>query len=154
MTRGTDGAPRVSVLMPTFRHLNFIRRAIESLRAQTLESWELLVIDDASPDDTGRVVAACLADSRIRYARLERNVGLGAALNAGLAEARGEYIAYLPSDDVWHAAHLAILAAALDDAPDAVLAFSGVRYGYSRRAAGRIPGVPLQLVLTMHRRTS
>src|SRR5215210_1606067 len=97
---------RVSVLMPTFRQARFIRRAIESLRAQTLSDWELIVVDDGSPDDTAGVVAPYLADSRFRYHRLPRNLGRGAALNAATSLARGRYLAYLPSDDVYFPEHL------------------------------------------------
>lgn len=150
---GATQAPRVSVLMPTHAHAHFIRRAIASLEAQTFSDWELVVVDDASPDATQSVVAPLLADARVRYLRLPGNVGLGAALNAGLELARGALMAYLPSDDLYHAAHLASLVAALERHGDAVLAFSGVRHHYNRRAEGRIDGHSLQLVQVMHRRT-
>src|SRR5205823_12949029 len=92
--------PRVSVLMPTFGHARFIPRAIESLLQQSLIEWELIVVDDASPDDTARVVNAYLSDHRIQYVALQRNVGLGAALNHAKDLAHAPLIAYLPSDDV------------------------------------------------------
>jgi glycosyltransferase involved in cell wall biosynthesis len=149
---GTPG-PRVSVVMPTYGHARFIARAIASLQAQRLADWELLIIDDASPDDTPAVVAPFLADARIRYERLARNVGLGAALNVALARARGSLIAYLPSDDVYYAEHLDSLADALARDEAAVLAYSGVRHHYNRRADGQIDGYCLQLVQVMHRRT-
>jgi hypothetical protein len=154
VTAGDGRSATVSVIMPTFRHARFVRRAIESVRAQTFEPWQLLVIDDASPDDTRAAVAPCLSDSRIAYYRLGQNVGLGAALNEGLARARGRYIAYLPSDDVFYRDHLCSLVAALDAASDAVLAYSGVRHHYSRTAPARIPGECLQLVQTLHRATT
>ncbi|HEU4617963.1 MAG TPA: glycosyltransferase [Gammaproteobacteria bacterium] len=146
--------PLASVVMPTFRHARFIARAIESVCAQTLRSWELRIIDDASPDETREVVAPYLTDERIGYVALPRNVGLGAALNAGLAASRGRYVAYLPSDDVYYADHLTALVEALEAAADAVAAYAGVRHHYNRKAAGRIPGEPLQLVQTLHRATS
>ncbi|HZU13081.1 MAG TPA: glycosyltransferase [Chloroflexota bacterium] len=149
-----DGAPLVSVIMPTFGQAAFIRRAIESLLAQTMESWELVIVDDGSPDGTGAVVADYRADPRIRYRRLEENVGLGAALNDGLERSRADLVAYLPSDDVFYGDHLARLTGALDRAPDAVLAYSGVRHHYNRTAPGQIPGYPLQLVQVAHRRTA
>ena len=52
-------APLVSVLMPTYGHAPFIRRALESLRAQTLDDWELVIVDDASPDDSAAVMTPC-----------------------------------------------------------------------------------------------
>src|SRR5690349_8598746 len=106
---GETAAPRVSVLMPTYKQAHFIRRAIDSLNAQTLTSWELIIIDDGSPDDTRAVLSSALADPRLRYHRLPHNRGLGAALNFGLDRAQAPLIAYLPSDDVYYADHLARL---------------------------------------------
>jgi glycosyltransferase involved in cell wall biosynthesis len=146
-------APTVGVVMPTFGQAAFVARAVASLLAQRLTSWELVIVDDGSPDPTGDVVAPFLDDPRIRYHRLEENTGLGHALNVGVADLQAPLVAYLPSDDVFHADHLADLVAALDDAPDATLAYSGVRYGGDRLAAGQIPGEPLQLVQVVHRRT-
>ena len=144
----------VSVLMPTFKQAAFIRRAIDSLLAQTLADWELIIVDDGSPDETGEIVAPYLADPRIHYHRLERNRGLGATLNEALRHAQGDMIAYLPSDDVYYADHLHSLAAALDAQPDAILAFSGARHYYNRSSTGQIAGEPLQLVQALHRRTA
>src|SRR5919198_6646006 len=79
--------PRVSVLMPTYDHAHFILRAIDSLLAQTLTDWELIIVDDGSPDDTADLVKPYLADERIRYHRLEGNAGLGTALNYALTYA-------------------------------------------------------------------
>ncbi|MDP9372339.1 MAG: glycosyltransferase [Chloroflexota bacterium] len=122
--------PRVSVLMPTFKQAPFIRRALESLRAQGFTDWELVIVDDGSPDDTAATVAPYLADRRIRYGRLPRNGGLGAALNHATALARGEYLAYLPSDDLYYPDHLARLVAILDERPEVDLAYDGLRWGY------------------------
>jgi hypothetical protein len=99
-------------------------------------------------------VAPWLADRRIRYLRLEHNGGLGKALNVALDQTHAPLVAYLPSDDVWYADHLQQLAACLDGAPGAVLAFSGLRYHYNRSSAGAVPASWLQLVQCMHRRTS
>ena len=144
--------PSVSVLMPTFKQAAFIRRALDSLLMQSLLDWELLVIDDGSPDDTYAVLQPFLDDERIQYHPLERNRGLGAALNTGLLYARAPLIAYLPSDDVFYADHLAVLAGCLETDPKAVLSCSGVRHNYNRSAESQIPGFALQLVQVMHRR--
>jgi glycosyltransferase involved in cell wall biosynthesis len=149
----SDQSVLVSVLMPTYGQAAFIRRAIDSLLAQSLTSWELIVIDDASPDETGEIVSGYAGDPRIRYHRLPENAGLGAALNHGLDRARGKLVAYLPSDDVLYRDHLARLAARLRSSPDAVLAYSGVRHHYNRTAPGQIEDLPLQLVQVMHRLT-
>ncbi len=146
--------PRVSVLMPTFNQAAFIRRALESLRAQTFVDWELVIVDDGSTDATQEIIASYLSDERIRYIRLASNHGLGAALNVATALARAELIAYLPSDDVYYADHLAMLATCLEGDPAAALAYSGIRHHYNRVATGQIDGYSLQLVQVMHRRTS
>ena len=99
--------PQVSVIMPTFKQARFLRRAIDSLLTQSLTAWELIVVDDGSPDDTQAVLAPFLDDSRIRGIRFDTNQGLGCALNAGLDASSGALIAYLPSDDIWYRDHLA-----------------------------------------------
>jgi glycosyltransferase involved in cell wall biosynthesis len=154
MSQHALNPPLVSVLMPTHSHAHFICRAIESMLAQSLTQWELVIVDDASPDDTAGIVRPYLRDVRIRYERLSRNVGLGAALNCGMDIAHGRLIAYLPSDDLFYADHLQSLQNCLEAHPHAVLAFSGVRHHYSRLATGIIEGRPLQLVQTLHRRTT
>lgn len=146
--------PAVSVLMPTFNQMHFIRRALDSLQAQTLAGWELIIVDDGSTDGTGDAVAAYQADRRIRFMRNARNEGLGAALNRALAHVQSPFVAYLPSDDVYYAAHLASLLHALQSAPSAVLAYSGLRHHYNRTALGPIEGYTLQLAQVLHRRTA
>lgn len=145
--------PRITVLMPTFNQAAFIRRALDSLFAQTLADWELIIVNDGCTDTTHELLQPLLGDRRIRYERLARNTGLGAALNHALGLARGELIAYLPSDDVFYANHLASLTALLDGLGAAVLAFSGVRHHYNRSAPGQIEDYPLQLVQVLHRRS-
>ncbi|MEA2594009.1 MAG: hypothetical protein QOF01_478 [Thermomicrobiales bacterium] len=146
--------PTVSVLMPTFKQAAFVRRALESLLAQTLSDWELIIVDDASPDETAELIRPFFDDARIRHLRLEQNRGLGAALNLALDLAAADLIAYLPSDDVFYEEHLSSLVAALAADPAAILAFSGVRHHYNRTASGQIDGEPLQLVQVLHRSSS
>ncbi len=142
--------PQISVLMPTYDHAAFIQRAIDSLLAQTLADWELVIVDDGSPDGTRDVVAPYLDDPRITYHRLPHNHGLGAALNYALDRARSEMIAYLPSDDVYYAEHLATLVRLLGEHPGTELVYSGVRHHYNRAAEGQIEGYSLQLVQVLH----
>ena len=101
--------PRVSVIMPTFKQARFLRRAIDRLLTQSLTDWELIVVDDGSPDDTQAILAPFFDDPRMRGIRLDTNQGLGRALNAGLDASSGTLVAYLPSDDVWYRDHLASL---------------------------------------------
>jgi hypothetical protein len=147
-------APRVSVLMPSYGQAHFIARALDSLLAQSLPDWEAIIVDDGADQATRAAIAPFLADRRMRCLRRVRNGGLGAALNMGLAAARAELVAYLPSDDVMYRDHLARLVGCLADNPDAVLAFSGLRHHYNRYADGQLAGSWLQLVQCLHRATA
>ena len=90
--------PLFSVVIPTFDRANLVRRAIASVLAQTIEDFEIIVVDDGSTDNTGEVVRA-FGDPRIQLVRLTENRGPAAARNAGIAAARGELISLLDSDD-------------------------------------------------------
>ncbi len=137
--------------MPLFEQEAFVARAIESLLAQVLAEWELVVVDDGSQDGSADAVAR-FHDSRITLVRLPENGGLGAALNVGLERARAPLVAYLPADDVLYEEHLRSLVVRLAS-DDAVLAFSGVRHHYNRYVEGAIDGAWLQLVQVVHRLT-
>jgi len=89
---------KVSVIIPTFNHAEFIASAVESCLAQTLSPWEVIVIDDGSEDGTNEVLSQF--GSRIRYIRQER-AGVSAARNRGIEESGGEFIAFLDADDIW-----------------------------------------------------
>jgi hypothetical protein len=148
----SGAVPRVSVLMPSYEQDAFLPRALASLFAQSLPDWEAIVIDDGSSGATRAALAPWRDDPRLHYLRHERNEGLGRALNAGLDRARAPLVAYLPSDDLFYRDHLAQLCAALDAAPDAILAYSGLRHHYNRSAAGPVPDSWLQLVQCLHQR--
>lgn len=115
--------PRVSVIMPCYNAAATILGAIASVQAQTFDDWELIVVDDGSADDSAERVAA-VRDPRIVLAR-QRNGGSAAARNRGLREARGEFIAFLDSDDSWDPTFLARMVDALAPRADAVLAYCG-----------------------------
>jgi glycosyltransferase involved in cell wall biosynthesis len=117
-------SPKVSVIVTAYNSAATIDRAIESARAQTMDDLEIVVVDDASTDDTVAVVEA-IRDERIRLVRNARNRGIGGAKNVGVENARGRYIAFLDSDDEWVTDKLATQLAALDASPSrAPLAFS------------------------------
>jgi glycosyltransferase involved in cell wall biosynthesis len=97
--------PAVSVVIPTHNRAHAIGEAIGSALAQTFREFEVLVVDDGSTDDTETVVRA-FHDSRLRYIRMDKNSGASAARNRGVAEAKGEYVAFLDSDDRWHPSKL------------------------------------------------
>jgi len=144
--------PDVAVLTPVYDAAAFLGRALGSLQAQTLTSWELVVVDDGSTDDVAAALALFLDDPRIRILRHDANRGLGAALNAGLAATTAPLVAYLPADDVWAAGHLAALRDCFDD-PAMTLAWSGVRHHGVEDSLDAPPGLAVQLVQVMHRRT-
>lgn len=92
----------VSIVTPAYRAAPFIGETIRSVLAQTYTDFEILIVDDCSPDDTAAVVeGARSGDSRIRLLRQKRNGGPAAARNRALSEARGRWIAFLDSDDLW-----------------------------------------------------
>ena len=93
----------VSVVMPAWNAAATVARSIESVLAQDHAQVELLVVDDASTDATAQLVAGyAAADARVRLLRQPANGGVAAARNAGITAARGEYVAFLDSDDWWH----------------------------------------------------
>jgi hypothetical protein len=94
----TATAPRVSVLMSVHNGARYLRDAVDSLLAQTFTSFELLVVDDASSDDTAAILAS-YSDRRLRVITNESNIGLTKSLNKALRESRGELIARQDGDD-------------------------------------------------------
>lgn len=93
---------KCSVIIPAYRAAAFIQRAIRSVQEQTEQDFEILVIDDASPDDTANVVAKLAkSDKRIKLLRQKKNGGPAVARNRGLDESKGKWVAILDADDAW-----------------------------------------------------
>lgn len=92
----------VSIIMPSYNTAKFIQETIESVLAQTYVNWELIIVDDCSTDNTGEIVAPYLSDLRVRYIQNEKNSGAAVSRNRALQEAKGKWIAFLDSDDLWH----------------------------------------------------
>lgn len=90
----------VSVIMPSWNTGKFIAESIQSVIDQTYKNWELLIVDDCSTDNTDQVVAS-FNDDRIRYLKNKKNSGAALTRNKAIREARGEWIAFLDSDDLW-----------------------------------------------------
>ncbi len=125
----TDSAPvAVSIILPTYNRAAFLPGALASIRAQTFAAWELIVVDDGSTDGTGELVASRFREVRqpTRYV-FQPNAGFYAARRAGVALARGKYLAFLDSDDLWLPHHLSAGVAALEANPDVDWVFAACR---------------------------
>lgn len=91
----------VSIIMPSYNTARFIGESIQSVLAQTYTNWELLIVDDCSTDNTDEIVQPFLSDERIKYFKNEKNSGAAVSRNKALREAKGKWIAFLDSDDLW-----------------------------------------------------
>ena len=93
--------PYVSVVIPTFNHAKFLKKALDSVVAQGFQNWEAVVVNNFSTDNTIEVVNS-FADPRIKLFNFSNNGVIAASRNHGLKEAAGDFIAFLDSDDVWY----------------------------------------------------
>jgi len=90
--------PRFSVIIPTYNRAGTIARAVKSVIGQEFTDWEMVIVDDGSQDETGKVVKPFLKDPRVRYFA-QRNAGVSAARNFGVAQSSGEIVVFFDSDD-------------------------------------------------------
>jgi len=128
--------PLVTALVAAHDAARHIESALVSLAAQTLDDLEVVVVDDGSTDGTASLVERLArADGRIKLVRLGRNRGQAAALNAGMASARGRYLAILDADDEATAGRLAEQVAAFERDPDLVLVGGAIATWCDRHAA-------------------
>lgn len=100
--------PKVSVIIPTYNRAGLVGHTIQSVREQTFEGWELIVVDDASEDNTRDVVCS-IGNSKVKYIRHEVNRGGSAARNTGIENANGRYILMIDDDDIIKKNHLRTL---------------------------------------------
>jgi glycosyltransferase involved in cell wall biosynthesis len=114
----TGTAPCISVVIPVYNRASMVLEAVESVLAQTFKDFELIVVDDGSTDDTASLLVRF--GSSLRLFRQE-HLGVSAARNRGIAEARGQLIAFLDSDDLWLPEKLAVQASFLRTFPRAAL---------------------------------
>lgn len=120
--------------MPSYGHARYVRQAVESVIAQTWTDWELIIVDDLSPDESWEIIQGS-QDSRIRAVQNAVNQGTYATLQSALGLAKGDLIAVLNSDDFWEPTKLEVQVQALADHPQATFCF--VR-GWTADENGRI----------------
>jgi glycosyltransferase involved in cell wall biosynthesis len=108
--------PAVSVVIPTYGHRDWVVATLESVLAQSFRDFEIVVVNDGSPDDTAALVKPYVEDGRVLYVE-QRNAGQSAARNRGIGCARGEFIALLDDDDLWPPDKLAWQVDALREDP-------------------------------------
>lgn len=138
-----SSAPLVSVVMPAFNMEKYIGDSISSVIAQTLPDWELLIIDDCSTDNT-RFVARQFAkkDQRIILLELDKNAGTANARNKGLALAKGRYVAFLDSDDLWEPNKLELQCALAEESGVGIVCSSYDFIDEKGRSLGRVFHAP------------
>ena len=119
----TKTFPLISVIMPNYNGAQLIARSIDSVLTQTLDSLELLIVDDGSTDESTNIITS-YGDKRIHLLQQDHQ-GVCAARNLALSQSRGKFIAFLDSDDTWAPKFLEKLTAALNETPDAALAYCG-----------------------------
>lgn len=117
--------PTFSILVPTFNQAHYLPQALESIRRQTYQRWEAIVVNDGSTDDTKSIAQRyAIADERIRYVE-KANGGVASALNEALRHARGEWICWLSSDDVFEPRKLEIHCHEICNRPDTKFFYTG-----------------------------
>ncbi|MCK9364727.1 MAG: glycosyltransferase [Syntrophales bacterium] len=132
--------PTVSVIITTYNYGRFIERAIRSVLIQTYQDYEIIVVDDASTDNTEDIVKS-IGDDRIRYIRHIINKGGNAARNTGVKLATGDYIAFLDSDDEWLPEKIGMqIRMFLDGAEELGLIYTGMNIidGASQQQIGQV----------------
>lgn len=129
-------SPLVSVILPTFNRSELLYLACQSVLSQSYRNLELIVVDDASTEDLQPVIDR-LEDDRVRMLRHERNRGAAAARNTGIADAKGAFIAFQDSDDLWLPGKLERQVKMFETLPESVGVVIGSKILYGRDASWR-----------------
>jgi teichuronic acid biosynthesis glycosyltransferase TuaG len=133
----------VSIVTPAYKAEKFIGATIESVIAQDYPQWEMIVVDDHSPDGSSEVVQRYTSvDSRVKLVSLAKNSGAAMARNAALEAAQGRYVAFLDSDDMWLPHKLSSQLAFMDDVKAALSFTSFRRISQTGDRMGRLVAVP------------
>ena len=127
--------PKVSVIMPFVAESEYLAEAIESVRAQTLDEWELLLVDDGRVADTGAIASSYVRSEpgRVRLLSSGPRAGAAAARNTGIVAARGEYLAFLDADDVFEPRKLEVEVTLLTNHPRAAMLYGPTRWWFPSR---------------------
>lgn len=138
----------VSIIVPVYRAADYIAETIEMVRKQTYKNWELILVDDCSPDNSADIIQGIQLShgtERIRLIRKESNEGAAEARNTGIDAAGGRYIAFLDADDIWFPKKLEKELAFMKE-KQAAFAFTAYEFGdENANGTGKIVTVPEQL---------
>jgi glycosyltransferase involved in cell wall biosynthesis len=143
--------PKVSVIIPTYNRAGVLTRAVQSVLAQTLQNFELIIVDDGSQDATREIVGG-FEDSRIRYF-FKSNGGAASARNLGLSKAAGDFVSFLDSDDAWPANYLEVMTSHLKNnseygavySPITVVYPDGIKIKSYKKPEGKSGWITLEL---------
>ena len=131
---------KFSVIIPLYNKAPYIRKALESVFAQTYTDFELIIVDDGSTDDSAAIAEECTRTSSLSplaYRLIKQpNAGVSAARNNGVAQANGDYLAFLDADDWWEPTYLERMAQLIEDYPEAGL--YGMNYIYYKPGKTRV----------------
>ena len=145
----------ISIVTPCYNAEHTISETIESVIAQTYTDWELLVVDDCSTDKSAEIIKNFqLKDDRIKYFKLEVNSKVAAARNFGVTKAKGEYIAFVDSDDLWLPEKLAIQVDTLNTHNTAICCTSFLRMDDNGKNLNQIISVPNSLSFYKYLKTT
>lgn len=136
----------VSIIVPVYKAAPYIAETIEMVRRQTYQNWELILVDDHSPDDSAKIIQNMIQETEpIRLIRKEQNEGAARARNTGIEQAKGRYIAFLDADDVWLPQKLERELIFMKD-KQAAFVFTAYEFGDEKaQGTGKIVTVPERL---------
>ena len=138
----------VSIIVPVYRAADYIAETIEMVRRQTYKNWELILVDDCSPDNSADIIQGIQLShetEHIRLIRKESNGGAAEARNTGIDAAKGRYIAFLDADDIWFPKKLEKELAFMKE-KQAAFVFTAYEFGdENAKGTGKIVSVPGKL---------
>ncbi len=136
----------ISIIMPSYKSERFIRKSIESVLNQTYKNWELIIIDDCSPDNSLNIIKEyCAADSRIKLIIHEKNSGVAESRNRGIKEAGFPYIAFLDSDDLWEKNKLEVQLKFMEESNAAISFTQYYRINEGDEKIGEVNKIPISV---------